>query len=117
MGAACFRYHLHSQGSCPRHIEENRRAADLKLTADDIATLDAEFAPRHAASRLAPRPTRVSAVTFLRTPELRRAIPMNASANLMAPMVGALRTKLGSIRLRTSHVFLKTLLEPHDAGR
>jgi diketogulonate reductase-like aldo/keto reductase len=36
-----------------RHVEENRLAADLVLTPDDLAALDAEFAPPSRKTRLA----------------------------------------------------------------
>ncbi|HTK35515.1 MAG TPA: aldo/keto reductase [Caulobacteraceae bacterium] len=36
-----------------RHVEENRRAADLVLTGEDLVALDAEFAPPTRKTRLA----------------------------------------------------------------
>jgi diketogulonate reductase-like aldo/keto reductase len=36
-----------------RHVEANRAAADLALTAEDFAALDAEFAPPTRKTRLA----------------------------------------------------------------
>jgi diketogulonate reductase-like aldo/keto reductase len=36
-----------------RHVEENRRAADLVLTPEDLAALDAEFTPPTRKTRLA----------------------------------------------------------------
>jgi diketogulonate reductase-like aldo/keto reductase len=35
------------------HLDENRRALDLALTAEDIAAIDAEFPPPTRKSRLA----------------------------------------------------------------
>jgi diketogulonate reductase-like aldo/keto reductase len=41
------------KASSIQHVEENRQAADLVLTATDFATLDAEFAPPTRKTRLA----------------------------------------------------------------
>jgi aryl-alcohol dehydrogenase-like predicted oxidoreductase len=35
------------------HLDQNRRALDLRLTAEDIAAIDAEFPPPTRKSRLA----------------------------------------------------------------
>jgi diketogulonate reductase-like aldo/keto reductase len=41
------------KASHARHVEDNRRAADLTLTAEDLAALDAEFTPPVRWTRLA----------------------------------------------------------------